>query len=263
VPRTAVITGASSGIGAAFARRLAGQGYDLVLVARDEGRLRGNAEALRSAHSVGVEVLAADLATDEGCDAVAERLADPGRPTDLLVNNAGFSLNRSFVESTVERETALLRVNVHAVMRLSLAVLPGMVSRRRGAVINVSSVSGFGIAMPGSTYPATKAWVNSFSEAVALSVAPYGVRVMALCPGYVRTEFHQRAGIDLSKMPSWAWLDPDDLVAAALADLGRRKVISVPGWRYKTAVFALRHLPRGVVRRAARDPRGRFSPDEP
>jgi short-subunit dehydrogenase len=179
----------------------------------------------------------------------------------LLVNNAGLSLNTSFLRSTVEKETRLLSVNVHAVMRLTLAVLPGMVDRRRGEVINVSSVSGFGAAMPGSTYPASKAWVTNFSESVALSVAPFGVRVMALCPGYVRTEFHERAGINVSKTPNFMWLDADELVVDALRDLRRGKVVSVPTARYKMAVFALRHLPRALVRRAARDTRGRIGPD--
>src|SRR5262249_39994448 len=156
------------------------------------------------------------------------RLTDPQRPVDLLVNNAGLTLNRPFLRSTPELETQLLNVNVHAVMRLTLAVLPEQVRRRHGAVINVSSVSGFGAAMPGSTYPASKAWVTSFSESVALSVAPYGVRVMALCPGYVRTEFHQRAGINMSKTPTWMWLDADKLVIDALRDLRRGKVVSVP-----------------------------------
>jgi uncharacterized protein len=144
-------------------------------------------------------------------------------------------------------------------MRLTLAALPPMVQRRSGAVINVSSVSGFGATMPGSTYPASKAWVTSFSESVALSVAPYGVRVMALCPGYVRTEFHQRAGINMSKTPTWMWLDADKLVIDALRDLRRGKIVSVPSWKYKIAVFGLRHAPRALVRRVARDTRGRIT----
>jgi hypothetical protein len=261
--RTALVTGATSGIGAAFARQLASDGYDLVLVARDEKRLVESAERLRGEHGIETEVLPADLATDAGCDAVAARLADPAPPVDLLVNNAGMTLNVPFLRSTPEKETQLLRVNVHAVMRLTLAALPGMVSRRQGAVVNVSSVSGFGAAMPGSTYPATKAWVTNFTESVALSMAPFGVRLMALCPGYVRTGFQQRAGINMSKTPEWLWLDADALVRDALRDLRRGRLVSVPNWKYKIATFALRHLPRRLLRRAARDTRGRIGRDTP
>jgi short-subunit dehydrogenase len=281
---TALITGASAGLGAAFAVELA-TSHDLVLVARDGGRLnelaaslngaaasrggsaaqatsRGGSAASTASRGGSIEVIAADLTTDKGCDLVAERLSDPDRPIDLLVNNAGRSLNTSFVRSTVEKEESLLRLNVHAVMRLSLAVLPGMIERRRGAVINVSSVSGFGSLMPGSTYPASKAWVTSFSESTAMSVRPFGVRVMALCPGYVRTEFHQRAGIDMSKTPEWLWLDAGDVVRTGLRDLGRGKMISVPDWKYKLTVFGIRHLPSRMLHRVARDTRGRIGRDE-
>jgi len=259
--RTALVTGATSGIGAAFARHLAGQQYGLVVVARDQERLTATAEKLGAEHGVPIEVIKADLSTDEGQELVAARLQDADRPIDLLVNNAGLSLNTSFLRSTAEKETLLLNLNVHAVMRLTLAVLPGMVKRRAGAVINVSSVSGFGAAMPGSTYPASKAWVTNFSESVALSVAPFGVRVMALCPGYVRTEFHQRAGINMAKTPEFLWLDAAALVRDALRDLRRGKVVSVPNWKYKVAVFAMRHFPRPLLQRVARDTRGRIGRD--
>jgi short-subunit dehydrogenase len=260
---TALVTGATAGIGAAFARQLAQGSYDLVIVARNAQRLAATAGQLRDEHGVAVEGLAVDLSTDAGCEKVAARLADPGVPVDLLVNSAGMSLNTPFLRSSAEKETQLLCLNVHAVMRLTLAALPGMVERRRGAVVNLSSVAGFGAAMPGSTYPATKAWVTNFTESVALSVAPFGVRVMALCPGYVRTEFHQRAGINMSKTPTWLWLDADTLVRDALRDLRRGKVVSVPNWKYKVAVFGLRHLPRPLLQRAARDTRGRIGRDDP
>ena len=185
------------------------------------------------------------------------------RPIDLLVNNAGMSFEHPVSAVHSGEEYQLLRVNVHAVMRLTLAALPGMVSRRQGAVVNVSSVSGFGAAMPGSTYPATKAWVTNFTESVALSMAPFGVRLMALCPGYVRTGFQQRAGINMSKTPDWLWLDADAVVRDALRDLRRGKLVSVPNWKYKTAVFALRHLPRRLLHRVARDTRGRIGRDTP
>jgi hypothetical protein len=223
--------------------------------------LAANALQWTEAHGVAVEVLPADLSTEAGRERVASRLQDSARPIDLLVNSAGLSLNTPFLRSTAAKETQLLSLNVHAVMRLTLAALPAMVERGHGAVVNVSSISGFGAAMPGSTYPASKAWVTNFSESVALSVARFGVRVMALCPGYVRTELHQRAGINMSKTPQWMWLDADALVADALRDLRRGKVVSVPNWKYKVAAFALRHLPRQVVQRVARDTRGRIGRD--
>ena len=253
---SALVTGATSGIGAAFTRRLAAEGYDLILVARDETRLADTATELRAGHGIEVQVLPADLSTEAGRETVAGVLVDPS--VDLLVNNAGLTLNIPFLRSTPQRETELLNLNVHAVMRLTLAAAPVMARRGHGDIINVSSVSGFGAAMPGSTYPASKAWVTSFSESVALSVARFGVRVMALCPGYVRTEFHQRAGIDMTKTPDWMWLDANDVVRAALRDLRRGRVVSVPDWKYKVAVFGLRHLPRSLTRRAARDTRGRI-----
>lgn len=258
----ALVTGATAGIGAAFARRLAADGHDLVLVARDGRRLADLAAELTDRHGVAVRVLAADLSTDEGCDAVEVRLRDPAEPVDLLVNNAGFSLNRPFLLSTADDEVRLLRVNVHAVLRLTLAALPGMAERGHGAVINVSSVAGFGPVMPGSTYSASKAWVTNFSESIAQSVHPYGVRVMALCPGYTRTEFHDRAGIDMSKTPEWMWLRADDVVRHALRDLRRNRMVSVPDWRYRAVVFGLRHAPGRLWRAVARDTRGRIGREE-
>jgi short-subunit dehydrogenase len=258
--RTALVTGATSGIGAAFARRLAAEGYDLILVARDETRLAETAASLRAAHGIEVSLLPADLSTEPGRETVAGVLVEPS--VDLLVNNAGLSLNTPFLRSTPQRETELLSLNVHAVMRLTLAAAPVMARRGHGDIVNVSSVSGFGAAMPGSTYPASKAWVTSFSESIALSVARFGVRVMALCPGYVRTEFHQRAGIDMTKTPDWMWLDADEVVRAGLRDLRRGRAVSVPDWKYKVAVFGLRHLPRSLVRRVARDTRGRIGRNE-
>jgi len=261
--RTALVTGATVGIGAAFARRLAADGYDLVLVGRDKQRLNDNAAQLSAEHGVDVEVLVADLATDAGREAVADRLSEQRRTVDLLVNNAGLSINTPFLRSKVARETELLSVNVHAVMRLTLAVLPAMVARREGDIINVSSVAGFAAAAPGSTYPASKAWVTNFSESVAQSVAPSGVRVMALCPGYVRTEFHRRAGIDMTSTPEWLWLDADKLAEHAIRDLRRGKLVSVPSWKYKVAVFGLRHLPRSLLARVARNTRRRVGRDDP
>jgi len=258
VRKLALVTGATSGIGAAFARQLAKRGYDLIVVARDAPRLAASAKDLSATHGNSVDPLPADLATEAGMDAVAARLTDPARPVDLLVNNAGLSLNKSFLRTAIGEEEQLLAVNVRAVMRLAHAVIPLMVERRSGAVINVSSVSGFGAVMPGSTYPASKAWVTNFSESLNLAVKQSGVRVQALCPGYTRTEFHQRQGIDTTKMPNWMWLDADSVARHSLRDLAKGKAVSVPALRYKVAVFAMRHLPKGITQKASRDTRGRI-----
>ncbi|MGN9774942.1 SDR family NAD(P)-dependent oxidoreductase [Micromonospora sp. H33] len=258
--RRALITGATAGIGAAFARRLAVDGWHLVLVARDAARLAESATELTGRHGHEVETISADLSTDDGCAAVERRIAD-GSPIELLVNNAGISLNTPFLRSSAEAEARLLQLNVHAVMRLTLAALRLMTERRHGAVINVSSVAGFGAVMPGSTYSASKAWVTNFSESVGLSARPFGVRVMALCPGYTRTEFHGRAGIDMSKTPEWMWLRAEDVVDEGLRDLRKGKLVSVPAWKYKVAVAGLRHAPRRLLEAVSRDTRGRIGRD--
>ncbi|MCI4063577.1 SDR family oxidoreductase [Micromonospora sp. R77] len=260
-PRRALITGATAGIGAAFADRLAAEGWDLVLVARDAARLDASAAELTGRHGREVEILPADLSTDDGCALVERRLV-AGPPVELLVNNAGISLNTPFLRSAVADEARLLRLNVLAVLRLTHAALGPMVERGKGTVINVSSVAGFGAVMPGSTYSASKAWVTNFSESIAASVAPRGVRVMALCPGYTRTGYHERAGIDMSRTPPWMWLKADEVVDEALRDLRKGKVVSVPTWKYKLAVAGLRHAPRRLLRGAFRDTRGRTSRDD-
>ncbi|MFF5172496.1 SDR family NAD(P)-dependent oxidoreductase [Micromonospora sp. NPDC000089] len=259
VERWALVTGATAGIGEAFARRLAAEGWHLVLVARDAARLATAAADLTGRYGHQVETISADLSTDDGCAAVERRLAG-GAPVDLLVNNAGMSLGRSFLRSAVTDEAQLLRLNVHAVLRLTHAALGPMTDRRSGAVINVSSVAGFAPVMPGSTYPASKAWVTSFSESVGQSVRPFGVTVMALCPGYTRTGYHERNGIDMSGTPGWMWLRADDVAAEALRHLRKGRPVSVPDWRYKLAVAGLRHAPRRLLRAAYRDRRGRVDP---
>jgi hypothetical protein len=259
--RTALVTGATAGIGAAFTRRLAADGYHLVLVARDEQRLAAQAKELTARYGGQVEVLPADLSTDEGPTPVAERLADPTRPVDLLVNNAGIGLRKPFHRTTVDEEARMLRLNIGAVMRLTHAALPAMTGRGHGAVINVSSVAGFGPVQPGSTYSATKAWVTNFSESVGQSAARHGVRVMALCPGFTRTEFHERAGIDTAGSPEWMWLDAEDVVHVALRDLGRGRLVSVPDWKYKAAVFGIRYTPHSLLAKLGRGTRGRIGRD--
>lgn len=240
---TALITGGTAGIGYAFARRFASERYDLVLVARSASRLDSTADALASTYGVEVETIVADLGTDAGCGAVERRLAG-GPPLDVLVNNAGFSVTRGFARGDVADEQAMLHVLVAAVLRLTRAAIPGMVERRRGVIINVSSVAGF---VPQSTYSAAKAWVTSFTQGLAPELKRSGVQALALCPGFTRTEFHARAAMDVSSIPSWLWLDADTVVDEALLDLGRGAVLSVPGGQYKAIVALARHLPAQLV----------------
>ncbi len=245
---TALVTGATAGIGLAFARRLAADGLDLVLVARDQQRLDAVAGELRTAYGRDVETLSADLTDRAAMQRVADRLADPGRPVDVLVNNAGFGLGRGFLATDVADEERLLDIHCRAVLVLTHAAAQAMRERRSGTIINVSSVAGFA-AM--GTYSAVKAWTTAFSEAVAGQLSPYGVRVTAVCPGFVHTEFHDRGGMDMSSLPELGWLDADDLVDEALRDVAKGKVVSVPSKRFKTLVLALRHLPRPLVRKGS------------
>ncbi|MFD1537663.1 SDR family NAD(P)-dependent oxidoreductase [Nonomuraea guangzhouensis] len=238
---TALITGATAGIGAAFARRLAADGFSLVLVARDEARLREVAGQLKLRYGVNVEPLPADLATDDGLARVEARLRDG---VDLLVNNAGFGHPGNFLEVSVEDETRMLKLHCEAVLRLTLAVLPGMRERDRGAVINVASVAAF---FTRGTYSASKAWVVNFSEATASEVAGPRIKVMALCPGFVRTEFHERASMDTSQIPGFLWLKAENVVNAAMRDLALGKWVSIPDVRYKTIVAVGRLIPRRLI----------------
>lgn len=247
--RRALVTGPTAGIGLEFARQLAARDHDLVLVARDEARLEAVAEELRAAYGVTVEVLPADLGDRSALAGVEARLADPDRPVDVLVNNAGFGLKGRFLDNTVEQEQALLDVLVVAVMRLCHAALVPMTERGSGQIVNVSSVAGF---LPRGTYSAAKAYVTRFSEWAHHEYAGSGVQVMALCPGFVRTEFHQRMDVGRDSAPSFLWLDAPELVAAALADLDAGKPISVPSLRYKAIVAGARYVPSGLLQRFQR-----------
>jgi len=244
--RRALVTGPTAGIGLEFARQLAAADHDLVLVARNEERLEEVAADLRTAYGITVEVLPADLADREALAKVEERLADPDRPVDVLVNNAGFGLKGRFLDNSVAQEQAHLDVLVVAVMRLCHAALGPMVARGSGQIVNVSSVAGF---LPRGTYSAAKAYVTKFSEWAHREYAPQGVQVMALCPGFVRTEFHERMEVRRDSAPKFLWLEAPDLVRAALSDLDAGKAISVPSLRYKAIVTGARYIPSGVLQR--------------
>lgn len=243
---TALVTGATAGIGRSFAHQLAARGHDLVLVARDRERLESEAEQLRSTYAVDVEVLPADLVDREQLAAVEARLTDRDRPVDLLVNNAGFGLKRRFLDNPVDAEQAMLDVLVTAVMRLSHAALGPMAERGRGGVINVSSVASF---LPRGSYSAAKAWVNSFSEWAAYEYRDRGVTVTCLCPGFTKTEFHERMDVSRGSAPGFLWLDADELVATALDDHEKGRVWSIPSPQYRVIARLARIVPTPVLRR--------------
>ena len=243
----ALITGPTSGIGGGYARRYARDGYDLVLVARDVDRLKQLAGQLE-AEAGRVEILPADLTDAADREKVADRLAGGVR---VLVNNAGFGTSGEFWTADPALLQAQLDVNVTAVMRLTHAALPAMLDAGAGTVINVASVAGL-VPGRGSTYSASKAWVIAFSEGLAGGLHGTGVGVHAVCPGFVHTEFHARAGIDMAKLPSFMWLEVDDVVSMSLADIAAGKVISVPGIQYKALVGAGRLIPRGLMRSAVK-----------
>jgi len=240
----ALITGPTSGLGAGYARRFARDGYDLVLVARDVDRLVDLAAELRAAHRIDVEVLPADLSDVGDRDKVCARLA---AGVQVLVNNAGFGTSGELWSTEPAVLQRQLDVNVTAVMHLTRAALPPMRAAGRGSVINIASVAGL-LSGRGSTYSASKAWVVSFSEGLANGLTGTGVGVHAVCPGFVRTEFHQRAGIDMASIPGPLWLSVDDVVDESLADVAKGTVVSIPGVQYKVLTTAGRLVPRRLVR---------------
>ncbi|MCX6423644.1 MAG: SDR family oxidoreductase [Actinobacteria bacterium] len=253
----ALVTGPTAGIGRAFAVALARAGFDLVLVARDEPRLNQLAEWLAAEFGVHAEVLVADLGDGAQLAKVEERLVRADQPISVLVNNAGFGVKAPFAKSDIRDEQQMLDVLVRSVMRTTHAAVPEMVDRGFGVIINVSSIASW---VTGGTYSAAKAWVTVFSESLAQELSGTGVRVIAVCPGYVHTEFHDRAGMDMSNIPDWMWLEAEQVVEQAMRDVSRNRPLSVAGAQYKALSLLLRYAPRPLVRFATATSRvsGRF-----
>jgi short-subunit dehydrogenase len=247
--RTALITGASSGIGAAFARQLAPLGYDLILVARREERLAALAAELQQRHPTTAEVLAADLIRPTDLKRVLKRITELD-DLDLLINNAGFGAPGSFAGVYLAPQLDMIRLHVIASVCLTRAALPGMIARRRGAIVNVSSIAGM-TPIPGSaTYSATKAYLNFFSQALQAELQGTGVKIQALCPGFTHTEFHDtptHRGFHRSNIPEAMWMSPDDVAEQSLRSLHKRQVIFVPGLKNRLVAAAARRIPTSLL----------------
>jgi short-subunit dehydrogenase len=248
----AVITGSSSGIGATFATELAAQGYNLLLVARRRERLEELAGSLESSHRIEAEILPADLTQEDQLAVVEQRIAAAPN-LELLVNNAGFGTRGNFFAADIKSQDQMHRLHVLATMRLTHAALEGMIARGKGGIINVSSVAGFWQSSGSVSYCATKCWMNSFTEGVALELMSTGspVKVQALCPGYTLSEFHDVLGMDRKLVPRALWMRAEDVVAESLRGLDRGKIFVVPGRIYKVGVFLMKHSPRFLLKRAA------------
>lgn len=242
---TALVTGATSGIGLAFASELAARGFDLVLVARDQARLTQTAAALTSEHGCQTETLRADLAVRADLDPIITRLSDPQHPVDVLVNNAGFGLNASLLAPDTGIQQRAMDVMCTAVLILAGAAGRAMKSRGQGMIINISSVSAWIIK---GNYSAIKRWVLTYTQALALELDGTGVQATAVCPGWVKTELHERAGVSRPKLPSWAWVEATEVARCGLDAAGRGKVIAIPTRRWRAAVWLLEHLPSALPR---------------
>ena len=240
----ALVTGATAGIGESFTRLLAENNYNVVLVARDLPRLQERAQELEAKYQVQTHCIQADLSTDAGCSVVESYIAS--NQIDVLINNAGFGINKAFTVSELEEEQKLLDVLVRTPMRLMHVALPLMKQRDRGVVINVSSVASF---IAGGTYSASKSYLTVLTESMHTELAGTNVKISALCPGFTRTEFHQRGRMSMKGLPNFMWLDSDELVAKAWRDAHKGKAISIPGWQYQLLVFIIQRLPRSIVRK--------------
>ena len=240
----ALVTGATSGIGESFTRLLASHNYNVVLVARDLPRLEERAAALETKFAISTHVIQADLATDDGCLRIEKYIQD--NQIDVLINNAGFGTNKAFTMSTLDIEQQLLDVLVRTPMRLMHVALPPMKQRNNGIIINVSSVAGY---IAGGTYSASKSYLTVLSESLNTELSATNVKVSALCPGFTRTEFHQRGKMSMKGLPNFLWLNADRLVEQSWRDALKGKAVSVPGWQYKLLVFVVHTVPRSIVRK--------------
>jgi len=240
----ALVTGATAGIGESFTRLLAENNYNIVLVARDMPRLQERASQLQSQFNVKTHIIQADLSTDAGCSAVEEYITN--NQIDVLINNAGFGINKAFTMSELKAEQEMFDVLVRTPMRLMHIVLPGMKQRNKGVVINVSSVAGY---IAGGSYSAAKSYLTVISESLHTELAGTNVKISALCPGFTRTEFHQRGRMSMKGLPGFMWLNSDRLVAKAWSDALKGKAVSIPGWQYQLLVFVIQSLPRSIIRK--------------
>ena len=243
---SALITGASSGIGQAYAKQLAALGYDVILVARRKERLEALASELREAYGVTVTVVPADLATDAGVTLVEQVIATTG-DLGLLVNNAGFGAYGTFAKGDINQHLDMIRLNVLAVVRLTRAALPGMLARKRGAIVNVSSLMAFYPIYGSATYAGTKCYLRAFSEALHQELAGTGVRAQSLCPGFVKTEFMESAEVQALAIPDALWMTSDAVVTGSLRDLGADSAVSVPGLGYRFLATVSALIPRPIV----------------
>jgi short-subunit dehydrogenase len=240
----ALVTGATSGIGESFTRLLAENNYNIVLVARDMPRLQERARELEAKFRVETHIIQADLSTDAGCAAVEHYIAN--NQVDVLINNAGFGLNKAFTISALDAEQQMFDVLVRTPMRLMHVALPLMKQRNKGVIINVSSVAGF---IAGGTYSAAKSYLTVLSESLHTELSGTNIKISALCPGFTRTEFHQRGRMSMKGLPSFMWLDSDKLVAKAWSDALKGEAVSIPGWQYQLLVFVIHSLPRSIIRK--------------
>ena len=240
----ALVTGATAGIGESFTRLLAENNYNIVLVARDMPRLQERASQLQSQFNLQTHIIQADLSTDAGCSAVEEYITN--NQIDVLINNAGFGINKAFTMSELKAEQEMFDVLVRTPMRLMHIVLPGMKQRNKGVVINVSSVAGY---IAGGSYSAAKSYLTVISESLHTELAGTNIKISALCPGFTQTEFHQRGRMSMKGLPSFMWLNSDRLVAKAWSDALKGKAVSIPGWQYQLLVFVIQSLPRSIIRK--------------
>jgi len=248
----ALVTGATAGIGESFSRLLASHNYNIVLVARDLARLEERAKNLEEKYGIQTQVIQADLATDEGCMKIEKYIVE--NHIDVLINNAGFGTNKAFTMSSLEIEQQLLDVLVRTPMRLMHVALPLMKERNNGIIINVSSVAGY---IAGGTYSASKSYLTVLSESLNTELSATNVKVSALCPGFTRTEFHQRGKMSMNGLPNFMWLNADRLVEQSWKDALKGEAVSVPGWQYRVLVFFIQAVPRSLVRKVGMNVRSK------